>query len=78
MIGFIGVRLLYNSLNTEISDRNELLTVMLTNQIEDYLNQPLGDLVNMIEFFEGPGFDAGLVGSYLDSTLESHDYFLKL
>ncbi len=51
---------------------------MLTNQIEDYLNQPLGDLVNMIEFFESPGLDSGLVGSYLDSTLESHDYFLKL
>ena len=31
VIGLIGVRLLYNSLNTEISDRNELLTVMLTN-----------------------------------------------
>ena len=77
-IGIVTVKIAADSLREEIIRRNELLSTVLVEQIETYLQQPMENLFSLRAAIGEESISVAGLNKWLEIINAQHEYFIKL
>lgn len=78
VFGLVSGNISSRILKNVIQDKNILLTKVLVARIEEYLQQPYEDILNLKILFEEKLISDKSINRYLRTMIDSHSMFLKL